>query len=1664
MRDHLTGFATLNAGDACTIDSDCISGYCRNDYDGGSFCAENSTACVHDTSQYPSEDNPFSTNISDYNGSDYHCKDGHWSEDPFQNSRTYSSLDFSAAGMNASTAVTVLEGAILQSATLSAKFNGTQAYWMTYSASPDDTRLTYDSAASSEPSVLLHPNGDASIVWTDAREGGEEVYYKKINATGSMLVNDTRLSAGGLTSRYVSAAIDTAENIYLVWEDAQDVYFKKANSTGGELVSPTQLTNSTDAYRPYVALDSSGSIHIVWYDRRDWVKGADIYYTKIDGSGATVVDDMRLTTSGTGSSPIAVVDASNSVHVLWVSSSEVYYTKLDNSGNTIIDDTQVTSTGAKSNFPHATVDSSGNISFVWTYELVLHSVSEIYYKQLNLTGSELIGDTQLTYTSAFAQKPKIVNQSCALFVAWYDSRTGNNEVYYKKLNATGGTLINDTQVTNDGGASTYPTVAVDPDLSVYIAWQDDRAGNSEIYFERQSYGSNQITATLEVPAAPPAVTLSNSGTYYSLNMTSQLQQYMNSYCTSGNCTMPITVSVNSQALVVLDNLAVVYATMPVLDALSNQTIVTNQPFVYDINASDLDGGPLTFSDNTALFDIDPASGVISFTPTEFGSHLVNISVSDGTYSDSQVVLFTINSLSECTYDAECPSGYCRNDYDGGKFCAVNTTACVHNGDQYPSEAAYSSNKITLAPSTYRCRGGHWSEDPFGNNNTFSDVSFIEAKTDSSSFIAPPIRMIFDSAYMDVSGKPITLAPGAYMGPYTDSLNDVAFIDKETVNGDTKFFVSGGYYQPSLFKSAVAVYNYSNGAFNLENMTLLYINEKACGLDATTVNGETKVFVSATGSSGVVLAVLNYTNGKLYVENYTATPIGTITEQEVAVAFDAGGQKKILTTLKPSLNTNALMVFNYTNGKLYAENYTLVNSSIELIFDAAAGAIDGQPKIFISGYFIKMPEFVFEAVLAVYNYTDGKLYEEDILRDPANTYAYGVAVANISSQPKILVTGYSSNSNIYTSIYNYTGGKLYQENFTTLRLAPSSGQAVALAEFGGQEKILSAGSVTDGVSPSSNTDFLFVVYNYTEGKLLVENYTIQDNNANYDSVASVTVANISGRQTAVFVGDSGAGGSNIGRIMAYDYFLENVTETPYDVSVDVGTDNSVEWQYTSYLNQSVAPHTIDLKSTLESLTQTCEDADHDLFCDSILIDVSVSGRGVITLDNLRIAYSYYPDTGQACQENLNCSLRYCRNDYTAQKYCAYNASTCVHDGDWYLSQGLFSSLMDAYGTNRRCNLGHWSQDPFADGNTYAYAIFNSSFGEMSSNASIIIRPYKGGNVTEAHFFVTSETNVTNNTLNNVTIDVGNDGTYEWNYTGNFTQTQSPVNLSFASTLTELAAGCTNTNDAYCDGIYINISANGAGTVTLDNLLIDYRLHDGTGCDADYKCNSLHCVHGTCRPTYPYPNDGYCDPGEYCENENACCNEITVLPAYPRLPRPGQMPSRPPSSAPQVEIDGTTGGGGEKGSIEGTGTKAAIAEDTEVMAERESWCTPIVIIKNVVPVVSIVHTEDGPILIELTDSQGVSLKCVHITVVFTSGQVFTLRTNELGFAEIKTYEGDPLEVRIEEGGIALATLNKDELAAATTMISPEAARQFSTWMVIALVVMILPLIFFYLMMRR
>lgn len=101
----------------------------------------------------------------------------------------------------------------------------------------------------------------------------------------------------------------------------------------------------------------------------------------------------------------------------------------------------------------------------------------------------------------------VVDYDGNMHIVWEDLRSGNGDIYYVKLDANGNKLTNDAKISNDSAVSVHPSIAVDDSDHIYIVWESDESGSSELYFAKLWYYSGNITFQengLRVSDADPA--------------------------------------------------------------------------------------------------------------------------------------------------------------------------------------------------------------------------------------------------------------------------------------------------------------------------------------------------------------------------------------------------------------------------------------------------------------------------------------------------------------------------------------------------------------------------------------------------------------------------------------------------------------------------------------------------------------------------------------------------------------------------------------------------------------------------------------------------------------------------------------------------------------------------------------------------------------------------------------------------------------------------------------------------------------------------------------------------------------------------------------------------------------------------------------------------------
>jgi hypothetical protein len=174
---------------------------------------------------------------------------------------------------------------------------------------------------------------------------------------------------------------------------------------------------------------------------------------------------------------------------------------------------------------------------------------------------------------------------------------------------------------------------------------------------------------------------------------------------------------------------------PVLTQIGDQTLLAGQRLIFTASATDPEGNALTYSliGAPAGANMDAATGVFSWTPTQPGTYTFAVRVTDNSYArntDEERITVTVKPSSVLTYRVNAGgNGYSTRDarnftgdayFSGGAVSAATTRDIAGTGDDYLYQtgrhgASFSYNFPT-GPSGYGLYDVvlHFAETYFGN--------------------------------------------------------------------------------------------------------------------------------------------------------------------------------------------------------------------------------------------------------------------------------------------------------------------------------------------------------------------------------------------------------------------------------------------------------------------------------------------------------------------------------------------------------------------------------------------------------------------------------------------------------------------------------------------------------------------------------------------------------------------------------------------------------------------------------------------------------------------------------------------------------------------------------------------------------------------------------------
>ena len=506
------------------------------------------------------------------------------------------------------------------------------------------------------------------VVWQQTVAGGDAIYYSNSTDNGLSWSSPRRITLDDDSGTMPCIEVNTT-NIHLVFHRwyfgglryAYETFYLRSNDSGATWSNPTLLTPADGLDSAYSDMKVNGNkIHIIIEDARDLMPrpggvAYQLYYFNSSDGGITWSPEQRLTYSSNDAMGSSIDIQGNTINIVWANytfdvddtggPADIYYINSTDGGITWSENYKLTFALGNSNTPDVAFSGNGNINIVFQdnreFPNASHS-TEIYYKRFpdfppdappiaNAGPDQSVNEDDIVQFDGS-------NSTDDVGILWYNWSFGDGcqdfgtNITSNHIYTNAGTYIVTLNISDAAGNWDTDTCLVFVNNIAPIANADgDKMGNEgqPITFD----GS----ASWDTPSDYASLIYI---WYFGDGNTMAGKVVTHAYGDNGiyNVTLVVTdhngYSNSDTITVTVNNLA------PTIESVSDQIAQQAVPFTLKINAIDVPADILTFSDNTTLFDINPVTGIIQFTPTndDVGVHFVKVMVADDDGGSSSVII------------------------------------------------------------------------------------------------------------------------------------------------------------------------------------------------------------------------------------------------------------------------------------------------------------------------------------------------------------------------------------------------------------------------------------------------------------------------------------------------------------------------------------------------------------------------------------------------------------------------------------------------------------------------------------------------------------------------------------------------------------------------------------------------------------------------------------------------------------------------------------------------------------------------------------------------------------------------------------------------------------------------------------------------------------------
>ncbi|HXV46811.1 MAG TPA: sialidase family protein, partial [Nitrososphaera sp.] len=163
--------------------------------------------------------------------------------------------------------------------------------------------------------------------------------------------------------------------------------------------------------------------------------------------------------------------------------------------------------------------SPGSDVYVVWYDSTL-GTNDIFFRHSSDDGATWDAKKNISSNADSSVSPQIAVSGSDVYVVWYDFTPGNNDIFFRHSSDDGATWDAKKNLSSNAGTSFSPQVAVSgsPGSDVYVVWQDTTPGSDDIFFRHSSddgatWDAKKNLSSNAGASALPQVAVSGSDVY-----------------------------------------------------------------------------------------------------------------------------------------------------------------------------------------------------------------------------------------------------------------------------------------------------------------------------------------------------------------------------------------------------------------------------------------------------------------------------------------------------------------------------------------------------------------------------------------------------------------------------------------------------------------------------------------------------------------------------------------------------------------------------------------------------------------------------------------------------------------------------------------------------------------------------------------------------------------------------------------------------------------------------------------------------------------------------------------------------------------------------------------------------------------------------------------------